>query len=49
MSIPSPEEVRAAQSPAGGWSKRQLATWGVPWPPPKGWRDELNRKWMDEQ
>ena len=23
------------------WSRAQLAEWGVPWPPPKGWRKKL--------
>lgn len=42
---PSPDEVAAAvSSPSGGWSAKQLAAWGVPWPPPKGWRRELERR-----
>lgn len=32
------EEIDARRSERGGWSRRQLAEWGVPWPPPKGWR-----------
>lgn len=47
--LPSSDEVDAARSPAGGWSKAQLAAWGVPWPPPKGWRAELVRRWQDAQ
>ena len=35
------EEIEAARSPKGGWTKKQLAEWGVPWPPPKGWRRRL--------
>jgi hypothetical protein len=35
------EEIEAARSPQGGWSRAQLAKWGVPWPPPKGWRNAL--------
>ena len=23
------------------WTRAQLAEWGVPWPPPKGWRKRL--------
>lgn len=43
---PSPEEVAAAAtSPRGGWSAKQLAAWGVPWPPPKGWREDLARRY----
>jgi hypothetical protein len=39
--IPSPKEVLAAQSPGGGWDRATLSKWGVSWPPPKGWRKEL--------
>jgi hypothetical protein len=46
---PSPKEVEAAKSPAGGWSKKQLAAWGVEWPPQSGWRRELERQWNREQ
>lgn len=35
------EEIEAARSPRGGWTKATLAKWGVPWPPPKGWRQRL--------
>lgn len=35
------EEIEAARTPAGGWTKDQLAQWGVPWPPPKGWKRKL--------
>lgn len=42
---PSPEEIEAARSPNGGYSRAQLAAWGVSWPPPKGWKDELTERW----
>jgi hypothetical protein len=35
------QEIEDARSPAGGWSAKTLAAWGVPWPPPKGWRKRL--------
>ena len=35
------EEIEAGRSEKGGYSKAQLALWGVPWPPPKGWREAL--------
>src|SRR5215204_3749932 len=42
---PSPEEVAdASTSPHGSWAAKQLRDWGVPWPPPAGWRKELARK-----
>ena len=31
-------EIMAKQTERGGWTKRTLAKWGVPWPPPKGWK-----------
>jgi hypothetical protein len=37
------EEIEAARTPKGGWTKSQLAEWGVPWPPPKGWRAKLEQ------
>lgn len=36
--MPTPAEIEAARSPAGGWTRATLAGWGVPWPPPKGWK-----------
>ncbi|MFF0451204.1 hypothetical protein ACFYT4_33315 [Streptomyces sp. NPDC004609] len=42
---PSPEEIEAARTPAGGWKRDQLAAWGIPWPPPKGWKEELTERW----
>jgi hypothetical protein len=43
--IPSPEEVEAPRTPKGAWTKRQLAAWGVPWPPPRGWKADLEKRW----
>jgi hypothetical protein len=37
------EEVEAGRSPAGGFTRAQLAAWGVPWPPPSGWLHALLR------
>jgi hypothetical protein len=42
--IPTPAEIELAKTPAGGWTKKQLAQWGVPWPPPKGWKKKLERE-----
>jgi hypothetical protein len=39
----TPEEVEAGRSPAGGFTRAQLAAWGVPWPPPSGWLRALLR------
>ncbi len=40
---PTALEIEAARTPAGGWTRAQLAAWGVPWPPPKGWKAALLR------
>jgi hypothetical protein len=44
------EEIDAARTPKGSWTKARLAQWGVPWPPPGGWRDRLIRDghWTQE-
>lgn len=38
---PSPQDILDGRSERGGWTRAQLAEWGVPWPPPKGWRKRL--------
>jgi hypothetical protein len=35
------DEIMAARTDAGGWTKAQLAEWNVPWPPAKGWISKL--------
>jgi hypothetical protein len=35
------EEIEAARSPKGGWTKATLAAWGISWPPPAGWKERL--------
>ncbi|CCB64434.1 hypothetical protein [Hyphomicrobium sp. MC1] len=35
------EEIEAGRSAKGGFTKEQLAKWGVPWPAPKGWKAAL--------
>ena len=37
----SNQEIEAAKSARGGWTKKTLAAWNVPWPPPRGWRAAL--------
>ena len=39
--VPTPEEIEAARTPNGGWTRETLASWSVSWPPPKGWRKDL--------
>lgn len=38
---PTAAEIGAAMTEKGGWTRDTLAQWGVPWPPPKGWRARL--------
>ena len=35
------EEIEAKKTANGGWTRETLAQWGVPWPPPKGWKKKL--------
>lgn len=35
------EQIEAAKTENGGWTRKQLAEWGVSWPPRKGWRREI--------
>lgn len=41
--MPTSEEIEAARTRRGGWTQAQLAEWGVPWPPPRGWRKKLEQ------
>lgn len=34
-------EIDAARSPKGAWTAKTLKGWGVPWPPPHGWKAAL--------
>lgn len=45
---PSPQEIEDAMTADGGWDNRKLKSWGVEWPPKKGWRKALERKWAAE-
>lgn len=40
----SRDEIEKHRTQAGGWTKAQLQKWGVPWPPPKGWRKKLEQE-----
>jgi hypothetical protein len=44
---PTAQEIEAAKTPQGGWTQEQLAQWGVPWPPPKGWKAALLKAHAD--
>lgn len=34
-------EIEAQKTANGGWTKKTLDQWGVPWPPKKGWKADL--------
>jgi len=45
--LPSPEEIEAidaARTTGGGFTRARLAEWGIPWPPPRGWKVRLERE-----
>ena len=37
----TPHDITAAMTERGGWPRATLSSWGVPWPPPKGWQQRL--------
>lgn len=37
----SEQEILSRRSPAGGWTRKQLAEWGISWPPRRGWKKRL--------
>jgi 5-methylcytosine-specific restriction endonuclease McrA len=39
--IPSPDEIERNKTTNGGWTRQVLSSWGVPWPPPEGWKKTL--------
>jgi len=42
--MPTAAEIEAGRTKRGGWTRKQLAKWGVSWPPPKGWRRRLEQE-----
>ncbi len=38
-------EIEACRGPNGGYrfTKKRLTAWGIPWPPPPGWRQAIQR------
>jgi hypothetical protein len=41
MSQITEADIEAARSDKGGFTRATLAEWGVPWPPPSGWKKEI--------
>lgn len=46
----SPDELIDNQTPKGGFTQAVLAEWGVPWPPPKGWKKAVSDqdRWSED-
>ncbi len=44
--LPSPEEIEKARI-LYGFTAYTLATWGIRWPPYKGWRRDLEQRYRD--
>ena len=44
--FPSPDEIARCSTGNEGWTRAQLQVWGVAWPPPKGWKAELEQRWI---
>lgn len=43
----SVEEIFAARTRAGGWTRETLAGWGISWPPRHGWIERLSNGVQD--
>lgn len=41
MKILTESDIEAAKTEKGGWTRKQLAEWGVSWPPKRGWKRKL--------
>ncbi|MEK6281885.1 MAG: hypothetical protein AABN95_16145 [Acidobacteriota bacterium] len=44
LTVLTDADIEKGKSARGGFTRKQLARWGVPWPPPKGWRKRLTGK-----
>jgi hypothetical protein len=42
-------KIKNIRTPKGGFTKAGLASIGVPWPPPKGWKQRLLDKATDSK
>jgi hypothetical protein len=46
--LPSPEEIQRRSNGDKGFTKEVLASWGVSWPPARGWRERLEAQWREK-
>lgn len=35
------DQIEEGRSKKGGWTRATLHAWGIPWPPPTGWQQQL--------
>ena len=45
--MPSKEEIESKLTLAGGYLKKDLAEWGISWPPIKGWKLKLIKDYQE--
>ena len=41
--------IESNKTLAGGWTKKTLESWGVSWPPPRGWKRDLIDRGSDDK
>ena len=41
-------KIESLKTARGGWTKTSLASLGVPWPPPAGWKQRLIDQAIDK-
>jgi hypothetical protein len=47
--IPSPAEIEANRTKNGGWNRAHAYLWGLDWPLPKGWKQQLADRYFEQQ
>jgi hypothetical protein len=41
--VVSEQEIEDSKTARGSWTRAQLESWGVAWPPKAGWKERLTR------
>jgi hypothetical protein len=41
--------IESNKTPKGGWTRDTLQMWGINWPPPKGWKNDLIESGTDDK
>jgi len=47
MRLMTEDEINAEMTVNGGFTRETLQSWGIAWPPPKGWKQTLMREETD--